>query len=184
MARPLAQFLVALHSVWPDEARMHGAAPDPISWLDATRHNPTAIDRLSMVHEDVITGSFKTRLRTLLDSLPTIKEPSSNTLVHGDLHGSQILVSDDRHELAGVTDWGDVHLGDPAADFAVVHSMLPRDCHQDFLQAYGPVDPMFWSAAKARAIRHTIAVISQAVDIGDQATIREAQSCLKRLAED
>src|SRR5213594_2675348 len=30
MTRPLAQFLVALHSVSPDEARMHGAGPDPV----------------------------------------------------------------------------------------------------------------------------------------------------------
>lgn len=113
-----------------------------------------------------------------------ITEPSSNTLVHGDLHGSQILVTDDTHKLAGVIDWGDVHLGDPASDFAVVHSMLPRDCHRDFLRAYGTVDPVCWSAAKARAISQTLGVITQAVDVGDGATIREAQLCLARLAEE
>jgi len=184
MARPLAQFLAALHSVSPDEARTRGAPPDPVCRLDATRHKPTAVDRLSSLPEDLIPRSIKARLRSLLDSLPAIKEPSSNTLVHGDLHGSQILVSDDAHELAGVIDWGDMHLGDPASDFAVVHSMLPRDCHRDFLQAYGTVDPIAWAAAKARAIWHTIAVITQAVDVGDKATLREAQSCVIRLAED
>ena len=126
---------------------------------------------------------MRTLLRFLLDTLPTIPEPSGDTLVHGDLHGSQILV-DDRHEIAGVIDWGDVHLGDPASDFAVVHSMLPRDCHEDFLDTYGPVAPVAWSAAKARAIWHTIAVLAQAVDVGDNAAILEAQSCLTRLADD
>jgi len=184
IARQLAQFLAAFHSVSPDEARMRGAQPDPVYRLDPTRHKPTAIDRLSRLPEDLIASRLKARLRSLLDSLPTIKEPSSNTLVHGDLHGSQILVSDDTHELAGVIDWGDVHLGDPASDFAVVHSMLPRDCHRDFLQAYAPVDPMFWSAAKARAIWHTIGVVTQAADVGDKAAIREAHSCLIRLVED
>ena len=184
MARPLAQFLAALHSVSPDEARTRGAPPDPVCRLDATRHKPTAVDRLSSLPEDLIPKSIKARLRSLLDSLPAIKEPSSNTLVHGDLHGSQILVTHDTHELAGVIDWGDVHLGDPASDFAVVHSMLPRDCHRDFLQAYGTVDPIAWAAAKARAIWHTIAVITQAIDVGDKATLREAQACVIRLAED
>src|SRR5262249_17992197 len=160
------------------EARMHGAGPDPVRRLDATRHKPTAIDRLNTLPEDLFTRSFKTRLRSLLDNLPTITEPSSNTFVHGDLHGSQILVTDDTHKLAGVIDWGDVHLGDPASDFAVVHSMLPRDCHREFLQAYGTVDPVSWSAAKARAISQTLGVITQAVDVGDGATIREAQLCL------
>jgi len=184
MARRLARFLAALHAISPDEARMRGAGPDPISRLYATRHKPTATDRLDSVPESMIPRSLKARLRYLLDALPTIKEPSSGTLVHGDLHGSQLLVSEDAHELAGVIDWGDVHLGDPASDFAVVHSMLPRDCHRDFLEVYGPVEPISWAAAKARAIWHTIAVVIQAVDVGDAATIREAQSCFKRLAED
>ena len=184
MARPLARFLAALHSVSPDEAWLRGARSDPACRLDATCHKPEAIACLNTLPEDVILHRVKSRLTSLLDSLPTIKEPSSNTLVHGDLHGSQILVTDDTDELAGVIDWGDVHLGDPASDFAVVHSMLPRDCHRDFLQAYAPVDPMFWSAAKARAIWHTIGVVTQAADVGDKATIREAQSCLIRLVED
>src|SRR2546422_5488323 len=88
------------------------------------------------------------------------------------------------HEIAGVIDWGDVHIGDPASDFAVVHSMLPRDRHEDFLDTYGAVDLVSWSAAKARAIWHTLAVLAQAVDVGDDTTILEAQSCFARLAED
>src|SRR5207249_1462262 len=38
MARPLAQFLAALHPISPEEARMHGAGPDPVCRLDAMRH--------------------------------------------------------------------------------------------------------------------------------------------------
>ena len=183
MARPLAQFLAALHSISPEEARVRGAAQDPIRRLDATRHRARAVDRVNALSEDVMPSSTKARLRFLLDRLPTIAEPSSDTLVHGDLHGSQILV-DQHHEIAGVIDWGDVHLGDPASDFAVVHSILPRDRHEDFLDTYGAVDLVSWSAAKARAIWHTMAVVIHAIDVGDKATIREAQSCLIRLAED
>jgi len=180
----LAEFLAALHSLSPDEARIRGASEDSIRRLDASRHKTKAIDRLNTFTHDLIPRGVETRLRCLLDTLPAIEEPSVNTLVHGDLHGSQILVTEESHELAGVIDWGDVHLGDPAADFAVVHSLLPRDCHETFLRAYGPVDALSWSAAKGRAIWHTIAVLAQAVDVGDKDTIVEAQSCFARLIQD
>ena len=183
MARPLAEFLAALHSISTEEARLRGATKDPIRRLDATRHRTIAKDRLNALPGDRMPRNMKARLQFLLDSLPTIEKPSGDTLVHGDLHGSQILVNE-HHEITGVIDWGDVHLGDPASDFAVVHSMLPGDCHEDFLEAYGSVDPVRWSAAQARAVWHTIAVLAQAVDVGDDVTILEAQSCLTRLAED
>jgi aminoglycoside phosphotransferase (APT) family kinase protein len=184
MARPLAHFLAALHSVSPDEARSRGASGDPIRRLDAARHKSRAIDRLNTFTPDLMPRDLGARIRLLLDTLPTIEAPSINTLVHGDLHASQILVTDETHELAGVIDWGDLHLGDPASDFAGVHSMLPRDCHEDFIQTYGPVDPLSWSAAKGRAIWHTIAVLAQAADVGDKPKILEAQSCFARLAEE
>src|SRR6266478_1080648 len=47
LAGPLAQFLAALHSVSPDEARIRGAPLDEIRRLDATRHKSRAIDRLN-----------------------------------------------------------------------------------------------------------------------------------------
>jgi aminoglycoside phosphotransferase (APT) family kinase protein len=184
MAKPLAQFLAALHSVSPEEARNRGASEDPIRRLDPSPHKARAIDRLNTFPSDLLPHGVEARIRLLLDNLPTLEQPSTNTLVHADLHGSQILVSEDTHELAGVIDWGDVHLGDPATDFAVVHSMLPRDCHEEFLTAYGPFDPLRWSAAKARAIWHTMAVLARAADVGDKGTIMEAQDCFARLAED
>src|SRR5207247_6141966 len=140
----------------------------------------TAETRISPLTEDLIATSINGRLRSLLDSLRAIKEPSSNSLVHGALHGSQILVTPDTPELAGVIDWGDVHLGDPASDFAVVHSMLPRDCHRDFLEVYGPGKPISWAGAKAHAIWRTIAVVIPAREVGDAAAIRKAQSGFHR----
>jgi aminoglycoside phosphotransferase (APT) family kinase protein len=182
LAAPLGKFLKELHSVSPDEARSRGASNDPICRLDR-HHNAKAIDRLSTFTEDVLPRNVHGQIRSLLDSLPTAEQASTKTLVHGDLHGSQILVDDVTYELAGVIDWGDVHLGDPAADFAAIHSLLPQDCHEAFLREYGPVDRLSWFTAKSRAIRHTIAVLAQAASVKDADTILEARSCLVRLAE-
>jgi len=181
LAAPLGKFLRELHSTSADEARSRGAGTDPIRRLGRS-HNSRAIDRLYTFTDDVLPRNVQAHIRSLLDSLPAAEHLSANTLVHGDLHGSQILVDEVTNELAGVIDWGDVHLGHPAADFAAVHSLLPRECHQAFLQEYGPVDPLSWSTAKLRAIRHTIAVFAQATTIQDTDTILEAWSCLARLA--
>src|SRR5438128_4318930 len=54
MARPLAQFLAALHSISPEEARVRGAAQDPIRRLDATRHRSTAMNRLNALSATVM----------------------------------------------------------------------------------------------------------------------------------
>ena len=118
----------------------------------------------------------------LLDSLPRIERPATNTLVHGDLHGNQVLVNQ-QDEPTAVIDWGDVHIGDPAVDFAAVHAMLPCDVHEEFLRVYGTVDATAWAAARGRALWHTVALFAQAVDTGDVVTTVDAQSCLTRLIE-
>jgi aminoglycoside phosphotransferase (APT) family kinase protein len=119
-------------------------------------------------------------IERLMDTLPSIEKPRSDTIVHGDLHSSQVLVNDD-HEIAGIIDWGDVHIGDPAVDLAGVQAMLPLECHDEFLQEYGPVSEVAWAAARGRAIWHTIAVLAYGLDTGHRATIVEASSSLTRL---
>jgi aminoglycoside phosphotransferase (APT) family kinase protein len=56
-------------------------------------------------------------------------------LVHADLGLGHILV-DDRGDLAGVIDWSDVVVGDPAVDFAILLNDLPAQGERA-LAAYG-----------------------------------------------
>ena len=56
-------------------------------------------------------------------------------LVHADLGLAHILV-DDRGDLAGVIDWSDVAVGDPAMDFAILLHDLPAQGERA-LAAYG-----------------------------------------------
>jgi aminoglycoside phosphotransferase (APT) family kinase protein len=179
IARSLGEFFAALHRVPSEQARARGAGTDELGRLDTNRRKLTAMERAESLKSsgvDIEPG----RVRELLDSLPVISQPRTDTLVHGDLHAGQMIVNDSR-ELVGIIDWGDVHLGDPAVDFAAVHALLPRHIQRHFLEAYGSVDPSSWMAARGRAIVHTIALAAQAVDVGDKRTMAEAQRSLDHL---
>jgi aminoglycoside phosphotransferase (APT) family kinase protein len=136
-------------------------------------------ERLSaLVQAGVIEN--RRRIDAILDTAPVIHHPRSDAVVHGDLHAGQIIVGDD-DQMIGIIDWGDVHLGDPAVDLAAAHAILPRDSHEVFLHTYGSVDSTAWSAAKARAAWHTVAVLASAWDTGDTDMADEAREALDRM---
>jgi aminoglycoside phosphotransferase (APT) family kinase protein len=59
-------------------------------------------------------------------------------LVHGDLGGSHVL-ADDASRLAGIIDWGDALIADPAYDLAALLANCPRSFHEHVIEAYeGP----------------------------------------------
>ena len=147
---------------------MHRRRPKLDEWL-------THLVKLGLIDDRI-------RIECFLDTAPVVEQPAESAVVHGDLHSGQIIVNE-QHELAGVIDWGDVHIGHPAVDFAAVHAMIPRDVHEEFFENYGPIDATVWAAAKARAVFHTIALLVQASDVNDASTIVEARSSLKRLLE-
>jgi aminoglycoside phosphotransferase (APT) family kinase protein len=179
--RPLARFLATLHSISREQATERGAPKDTFERLDVGKRRSVTCARLDAIAAAGIHCDI-TRIERILDTLPFIDQPAADTLVHGDLHSSQVVIGQ-QHEIIGIIDWGDVHIGDPAVDLAGVHAMLPADCHDEFLQEYGPVDDVAWSAARGRAIWHTIAVLAHGVDIGDPALIFEGRSSLERLVK-
>ena len=66
------------------------------------------------------------------------------TLVHHDLALEHILVTPDGAHLAGVIDWGDAAIGDPALDFAAFAGQCTPAALDELLAAYGrATDDMF-----------------------------------------
>ena len=61
------------------------------------------------------------------------------SVAHGDLHLRHVMVADDG-EMAGIIDWGDMCLADPAIDLSLVWSSFEGPARDAFCQAYGPVD--------------------------------------------
>lgn len=58
--------------------------------------------------------------------------------VHGDLHPANVVVADGT--LAGVVDFGDLFVGDPASDLAAAWVLLPAGMATRFFTAYAQAD--------------------------------------------
>jgi aminoglycoside phosphotransferase (APT) family kinase protein len=176
-AAPLARFLAALHAISAEEARAGGAIPDAIARLDLGRRIPKAIENLHLLKDRAILPEIGPLLAILHDA-PTAYTPGTDTLVHGDLYIRHLLV-DPENQLSGVIDWGDSHVGDPAIDLAIAHTLLPPSAHETFRNAYGPIGDITWRIARLRALWHTLMVMLYAYDINDGDLIREAHQTLR-----
>ena len=117
----------------------------------------------------------------ILDAAPAAYAPRADTLVHGDLYARHLLV-DPAHQLAGVIDWGDVHLGDPAVDLMIVSTFLPPTGREPFFHVYGQIPEVTRQIAHLRGLWHTLTVVAYAHAIGDADLLREGQIGLRHLA--
>ncbi len=106
-AEAVRAFLEALHtydvSYLPLERR---------DWVETCREQCAEFERLVFPVLDVDRRADAKRLFGEVETLVDFK-PS---LIHGDLGPEHLLVRDRR--LAGVIDWGDMRVGDPALDYA------------------------------------------------------------------
>ncbi len=181
LAEPLARFVAALHAIPADQAASAGAGPDTLGRLDPARYNARVRGHLEQLAgrglvEDA--GPFLARL----DAAPAAYTARRDTLVHGDLYFRHLLIGSDGR-LAGVIDWGDVHLGDPAADLMIAHAFLPPEGRDVFCKVYGPVPEVTWRMARLRALWHSVMVLVYADDIGDADLLREARLGLRNVAQ-
>jgi len=100
-------FLEALHSVDADDV----PAPRP-DWLETYREQADEFRRVVLPLLDPDERSSGEALLAEVDTLTDFRP----VLTHSDLGPEHLLVHDGR--LAGVIDWGDARIGDPAIDFA------------------------------------------------------------------
>jgi aminoglycoside phosphotransferase (APT) family kinase protein len=177
-ARPLGEFLRALHAIEPS-GRVRDALPgDLIGRLDSTRCLPLATERLAELEAAGLVSDSEPFIDYLVRNIPSpCKRPR---LVHGDLYARHLLL-DDRAHLHGVIDWGDTHLGDPALDLSIVVAMLPRSARDVFEGAYGLVEPEVWKRARYRAIYHSVMVAFYGKNADDPEMLRIGLSALENL---
>lgn len=68
------------------------------------------------------------------------QEPdAADVLIHADLHPRNLV--SDRGRLAAVLDWGDLTLGDPAADLAAAWMVFPPEAHPEVWSGYASLTP-------------------------------------------
>lgn len=180
MAKPLAEFLAALHSI-PDV--VHAAGADLIDRMNVGKRLPGVRERLHRLQQYALVRDlrpFEAIIEEALRVAPAATDRSRCVLVHGDLYSRHLLVNAAR-ELCGVIDWGDVHHGSPAVDLAIVHSFLPRHAHDAFRRAYGSMDDATWHLACFRALDHSAAVALYGCEAKDADLLREGFRSLTQL---
>ncbi len=177
LAEPIARFLAALHAI-PLSKLANCAIPgDPLGRIDGA--NMTAkiqknIEELSLLGllED------RKRLESLVEQSQNYRPRRETHLVHGDFYVRHLLV-DEKHRLAGVIDWGDVHRGDPAIDLGIAHAFLPPSAEEKFQKAYGPIDEGTWTLARLRGILSSTYIILYGHHSGDPDLVREGLRSLR-----
>lgn len=177
LAVPIAEFLSKLHAISPSEISQCHIPQDKQSRINGsllTSKIQTHFEELSLLGllED------KEKLESLVKSLQHFRPPMSSCIVHGDFYVRHLLVNE-KHQLAGVIDWGDIHIGDPAIDLAIVHSFLPRNAHHTFIKAYGVITEETWALAQLRAIYSSALLAIFGHHSGDPILLREGLRSLK-----
>ncbi|HZT42835.1 MAG TPA: phosphotransferase [Chthonomonadaceae bacterium] len=180
-AQPLARFLAALHGIPVDIETLAWAPRDDIRRADLPFRTAKAKERLNRI-AGYLEEKKSESLVTILDRLaatPLWEKPLC--WVHGDLYARHLLVNEG-HQLCGVIDWGDVHLGDPALDLMIAFSFLPPAARPPFREAYGPIDAATWDRARFRALCYGITLIDYGLDVGDEAIKRAGEYALHAIS--
>jgi aminoglycoside phosphotransferase (APT) family kinase protein len=181
LAPQLGRFLRALHDVDTGPVVAAGLPPDLIGRLDSPKRIPQVRERLvTLTARGVVRDDDAASLLDGFIADAPDGPPSRLVVLHGDLYARHLLV-DERGSLAGVIDWGDVHLGDPAIDLSVVHEVVPASAHDAFFAVYGAVDERTWRRARWRAIHHAVLVAEYGTAIGDAALAEGGLSGLRRI---
>jgi len=180
LAKPIAKFLFALHSIPKSEITgcpIHDDNRNRIDGSLITANLKKTFEELSLL------GLLENgeQLAATVENLQYFREPAVSCIVHGDFYVRHLLVHDSRH-LSGVIDWGDVHVGDPAIDLAIMYSFLPPKAHKTFLETYGPLSKETLALAKLRALLGSSFLVLFGHHSNDRAILREGLRSLKMLS--
>ena len=100
--------------------------------------------------------------------------------LHGDLYSRHVVVNEQK-SVAGVIDFGDTHLGDPALDIAIAWMFLPAEGRRKFCEAYGEIDEATWQRARFRTMNHIVILHAYAKDKNDQLLMKEVEFMLENV---
>ena len=136
LAEELVQVLRRLHSLPMADARQAISEPATAeSWRGKyERLRATARDRLGAMLNACASQVMDERFAGFVPSLHF-----APALVHGDLGPEHLLVDDSGH-LAGIIDWEDASVGDPAIDFAGLWRSTGAQVTRRILAAYQSAD--------------------------------------------
>ncbi len=160
-AAPFGRFLADLHGPAPDDAPRNPARGIPLR--GKTESLAIRWDRLDgldvglSVEVDAVRTAWHEVVDTDVD-LPV-------GWAHSDLHPKNLVGEDGR--LAGVIDWGDLGVADPALDLAAAWMLFPPAVHEDLWAAYGGISAATHERARGWATFFGTILLDTAVDGAD-----------------
>lgn len=185
-AAPLGRFLGALHSVKRADLGQASVVEDELGRADLQRRLAWYAQQLErLVSLDLMAQAQASQV--LLEAQQLILgledcPAHERCLVHGDLYVRHLLV-DERGQLCGVIDFGDVHFGDPALDLSIAWTYLPEAAMSSFLEAYAqhrPISEACLKRARALSLRSGVALLDYGHDLQDHDLVREARRIITR----
>ncbi|MDP5227187.1 MULTISPECIES: phosphotransferase [Arthrobacter] len=184
-AREIAAALVAIHSL----------PPAVVDRADLPRYSANEFRQRRLNELDQAATSGKIPAELLVRWEHALEDVTlwrfNATVVHGDLHEDNLLFDDSR--ITAVTGWTDLHIGDPADDFAwlvasqdaaFVQAVL-RHYHQAIAPAGTPdADAQLLRRAALSAEFALAQYLVKGLAKNDAAIVQEAERMLRDLAED
>lgn len=104
-------------------------------------------------------------------------------VLHHDLALEHLLVSADGSCLAGIIDWGDLALGDPALDFVGIARNCPVATLDALLAAYGSTDDRFRARIALYGAVIPFHLLGYGLELGDDAILAEAVAAIEVAAQ-
>lgn len=188
-AEVLGRFLRALHQRPLDAPWATSAPRDTLGRADLKKRAAWYASQLERLEGSRLLSTTQARrAREILGELEAACAPVPERAccwVHGDLYVRHLVV-DPSQALCGVIDWGDVHIGDPALDLAIVFTYVPPEAFSAFVESYQEVtarheqDVTLWNRARFFSLRHALALLDYGHDIADADLIREARQMFAR----
>lgn len=156
-AARMGEFLKALHRPAPDDAPHNPHRSIPLA--ERAKTSEPALLRLAAERPDLVDAA-------MLSAWEAAKATPVDLpfgWIHGDLHARNVISEAGR--LAGVIDWGDMALGDPATDLYGLWMLFPNPAARSAaLDAYGGIS----EATRRRAQGWAIAIGAVIVEAGAQ----------------
>lgn len=187
LALPIVDMLNQLHDLPPEyaleDALTDALPPDTIGRLDISKRMEQIRQKLPLTRQLFDDQpAVVNQLSAIVEELPALLEPEElqrvACLVHGDLHSRNILIRD-RTRIAGLIDWGDVHLGHPAKDFSFAVSFLPPAAFHGVANRYRLFDmPLFYLSVMS-ALNMACHLTEYGLDQQDHALLTECRISLQ-----
>lgn len=167
LATDVGGFLRALHALRP----VDGLPVDPMRRGWPRHREAMTREALSTLSE---LGPLDVDAGPLLERTHALGPPTTQVVVHGDLHLRHVLVGSSGR-ATGVIDWGDCCLADPAVDLSYGFAAFEGEALEAFLSSYGSVGAE--QELRARALALNLCAVL-AVSAHEQGRARLLPECL------